>query len=128
MKLLRAIAPILSAFPLLLAVAPSQAQTQPARPSNITPTSQATWAQFPVIEAEFKQGCVGQQPIPADRLRVKQNFCQCAFNAYKARYTPQLFTQINNLAGQAGQVGPTLVNVMMKPELDRCIAQTGFRP
>jgi hypothetical protein len=74
------------------------------------------------------QGCVGQQNPQPNQSRIKQSFCQCAFNAYKSRYTPQLFSQINALALQVGQEGPRLVNLMMKPELDRCSAQTNYRP
>jgi hypothetical protein len=74
------------------------------------------------------QGCVGQNEQQAARKKIKQSFCQCAFTAYKTRYSPQLFAQINAVANQIGQNGPLLVNLMMKPELDGCSAQTNYRP
>ncbi|MEA5569029.1 hypothetical protein [Anabaena sp. UHCC 0399] len=118
---------ILSIVPVLLTSASSTAQNRtPQPPTN--PPAPTNWSQVPNTEKEFMQGCVGQQNLQPNQRRIKQNFCQCAFNAYKARYTPQLFSQINVLAVQVGQDGPRLVNLMMKPELDRCSAQTNYRP
>lgn len=113
-------------FPLLLTSLPSTAQNRPPQNRNNSnpPTS---WTQVPNTEKEFMQGCIGQQNLQPNQRTIKQNFCQCAFNAYKARYTPQLFAQINVLAVQVGQEGPRLVNLMMKPELDRCSTQTNYR-
>lgn len=74
------------------------------------------------------QGCIGQQNLQPAQRKIKQSFCQCAFNAYKTRYTPQIFSQINALAVQVGQDGPRLVNLMMKPELERCSTQTNYYP
>lgn len=109
----------------------SQAQTRPQQPRNNTNTNPAIptdWSKIPKTETEFMQGCVGQQNLSAAQRNIKQDFCQCAFSAYKARYTPQLFSQINGLAIKVGQDGPRLVNLMMKPELDRCSTQTNYRP
>ena len=120
---------VLSLSSLLLTSFPSQAQNRPSQPRNNTSPAVANdWSQSPNTEKEFLQGCMGQQNLQPAQRRSKQNFCQCAFNAYKTRYTPQIFSQINALAVQVGQDGPRLVNLMMKPELDRCSAQTNYRP
>ncbi|MBD2449350.1 hypothetical protein H6G76_19730 [Nostoc sp. FACHB-152] len=116
-----------SIFSVILTSLPSTAQNRPAQPPRnpVTPTS---WSQVPNIEKDFMQGCVGQQNLQPNQRTIKQNFCQCAFTAYKSRYTPQLFSQINVLSVQVGQNGPRLVNLMMKPEIDRCSAQTNYHP
>lgn len=120
---------LLSICCLFLAAFPSQAQNRPQPPRNNTNNAVANdWSKNVKTETEFMQGCVGQQNLAPAQRNIKQSFCQCAFNAYKTRYTPQLFAQINVLALQAGQDGPRLVNLMMKPELDRCSAQTNYRP
>lgn len=92
-----------------------------------TPTSN-DWKDYARIETGFMQGCVGNtQTLTAPQRQTKLSFCQCALNGYKSRYTPQLFMQMNALAIKLGKEGPVLVNVMMKPELDSCSSQTGFR-
>lgn len=126
---------VLSIFSLILTTLPSPAQTRPQQRRNNTninnntnPTVVNDWSKNAKTEAEFMQGCVGQQSLSPAQRKAKENFCKCAFNAYKARYTPQMFFQINGLASQVGQDGPRLVNLMMKPELDRCSAQTNYFP
>lgn len=118
---------LVSICSILLTTIPGTAQNRNRQPSS-NPAAPTNWAQVPNIEKDFMQGCVGQTNLPPNQIRMKQNFCQCAFNAYKIRYNPQLFSQINALAVQVGQDGPRLVNLMMKPELDRCSAQTNYRP
>lgn len=102
--------------------APSGAQQPTASPANV-PTN---WSQATKTQGEFMQGCTGSQPLTAAQRRAKENFCRCAFGAYKARYTPQTFLQINSLALKLGAEGPRLVSLMMKPDLDRCSTQTGY--
>ncbi|MEH1767384.1 hypothetical protein [Nostoc sp.] len=118
---------VLSIFSLLLTSLPTTAQNRPPQPRT-NPVRVNDWSQTPNTEKEFMQGCVGQQNLQPNQRTTKQSFCQCALNAYKTRYNPQLFSQINALATQVGQDGPRLVNLMMKPELDRCSAQTNYRP
>jgi hypothetical protein len=122
---------VLLLFSFVLGSLPSQAQNLSQRPSAITSTNSnqaGDWSKFPKTETEFMQGCVGQKNLQPSQRRAKQSFCQCAFNAYKTRYTPQTFSQINVLATQVGQNGPRLVNLMMKPELNSCSNQTNYRP
>lgn len=121
----------LSFFSLLLTSLPSQAQTGSQQPRTTTVTNLAaanSWSRFANTEKEFMQGCIGQLNLQPAQRKIKQNFCQCAFSAYKTRYTPQTFFQINTLAVQIRQDGPRLVNLMMKPELDRCSTQTNYYP
>ncbi len=123
---------LLSLLTLILAAQISQAQTSRPQGRNNNRTSQNTtnndWANFTTTQTQFMEGCVGNQnPDPA-KLKAKRNFCQCALNTYKSRYTPQIFAQINALATQVGPYGPRLVNLMVKPELDRCSAQTNYSP
>ena len=115
----------------LVVIPSTQAQTPATDPNKDPVTPAATsndWKDFPAIATGFMQGCMGKQALPADQKKIRQNFCQCALTNYKNRYTPQVFMQVNNLAVQIGQNGPLLVSLMMKPELDICIAQTGYRP
>ncbi|MHC5677094.1 hypothetical protein [Nostoc sp.] len=118
---------ILPIFSLLLISLSSTAQNRPPQPHTNT-ASANDWSQTPNTEKEFMQGCVGQQNLQSNQRTRKQNFCTCALNAYKIRYNPQLFSQINALAMQVGKDGPRLVNLMVKPELDRCSAQTNYHP
>ncbi|WP_017653009.1 hypothetical protein [Fortiea contorta] len=118
-------------FSLLLTSLNSQAQNRPQPTRNNSNTNTATpndWSKIPRTEAEFMQGCMGQQSLQPAQRNAKQNFCQCAFSAYKSRYNPQTFSQINALAVKVGQDGPRLVNLMMKPELDRCSNQNNYHP
>jgi hypothetical protein len=128
MKFSRIALSFLSISYLLLASCSSQAQTKTQKPITSKKQSVADWSKFARTESEFMQGCVGQKAEQASRQKIKQSFCQCAFNSYKNRYTPQQFTLINNVASQIGQNGPVLVNLMMRPELDRCSAQTNYHP
>ncbi|WP_066383061.1 MULTISPECIES: hypothetical protein [unclassified Anabaena] len=122
---------VISLLTLIFTAQVSQAQNsrpQPSNNNNNQNTANNNWANFTNIQTQFMQGCVGNQnPDPA-KLRIKRNFCQCALNVYKTRYTPQIFAQINALASKVGQDGPRLVNLMVKPELDRCSAQTNYVP
>jgi hypothetical protein len=128
MKILNAIAISgISLSSVMLVTLSAQAQAQPTTPPNQTPVSN-DWKDFGVIEQGFMQGCVGKQLLPAAQGKIKKDFCQCAFLGYRNRYSPQVFMQMNNLAVKIGQDGPTLVSLMMKPELDTCIERTGFKP
>jgi hypothetical protein len=84
------------------------------------------WADFAEVKDGFMQGCIGTETLAEEAATTKQNYCQCAFEAYSNRYSPQQFLQINTLANRAEEDGPTLVNLMMAPELNSCAEKTGF--
>ena len=132
MKIFHAIALTgISIYSLMILVSPLQAQTPVTNPSPVAPTPPSNdWKDYSKTEAAFMQGCLGKllATETAEQKQTKQKFCQCAFNSYKARYTPIVFTQINGLANKIGKDGVTLVNVMMSPDLKSCSTQTGFRP
>lgn len=89
-------------------------------------TNSNDWSKFPAVEKQFMNGCTGEKNLSNERENNKIRFCRCVFNFYKARYTPQLFAQINALAVKLGQDGPRLVNMMMEPELKQCSEITNF--
>lgn len=142
MKILKAIA--ITAFSIsfsLLVSLSTQAQeapSEPTTPSEPTAPSEPTtaptapisnnWKDYSNIEAGFMQGCLGKQALLPAQKRVKQSFCQCAFTAYKTRYTPQTFMQINSLVVKIGQDGTSLLGLMMQPEVEACFTETGYRP
>ena len=99
----------------------NQPQNQPQNPPLST-----NWADFPNLEKGFMDSCMGQTQLPASQRVTKSNFCQCAMNAYKNRYTPELFLKINALANQGGQPAILLTGLMMEPELNTCAVRTGF--
>ncbi|MFN5855291.1 MAG: hypothetical protein ACK456_05235 [Pseudanabaenaceae cyanobacterium] len=103
-----------------------QPQNQPQnQPQQNQPLS-TNWADFPNLEKGFMDSCMGQAQLPPNQRVSKSNFCQCAMNSYKSRYTPELFLRINALAVQGGQPAITLTGLMMEPELNACSVRTGF--
>jgi hypothetical protein len=116
------------ALPTFTLTLSTQAQTPETTPSTPVAPVSTDWKDFANIEQGFMQGCMGKQLLPNAQRTIKQNFCKCAFTSYKNRYNPQLFMQINNVAVNVGDNGPALVNLMMKPEMDTCMAETGFKP
>ena len=135
MNVLKAIAfATISTGSLLLVSLPTQSQETPTNTTDsptepITPPSISTnWKDFPNIEAGFMQGCIGKQALLPEQKKIKQSFCQCAFTAYKTRYTPQTFMQINSLVVKIGQDGTSLLGLMMQPEVNMCFSQTGYLP
>lgn len=85
------------------------------------------WSDLP-FETQFVQGCVQGEDIGAEAFEKKKQYCQCAFDAYKNRYTPMEFMQINALAVSLGENGPHLVSLMLKPELEQCSVNSGYQP
>lgn len=134
MKIFHAIALTgISVYSSIILASPLQAQTpsKVTNPPTVAPAPPSNnWKDYPNIEGGFMQGCLGKSSATetVEQKQTKQNFCQCAFNSYKTRYTPLVFSQINGLANKIGKDGLTLVNVMMSSDLDRCSTQTGFRP
>ncbi|MDX2256669.1 MAG: hypothetical protein NW214_14240 [Pseudanabaenaceae cyanobacterium bins.39] len=116
------------ALPSLVISLPTQAQNAEPTPNTPAAPVSTDWKDFSNIEQGFMQGCMGRQLLPNAQRTVKQNFCKCAFESYKKRYNPQVFMQINSVAVNIGDKGPALVNLMMKPEMDACMAETGFKP
>jgi len=135
MKILKAIAfATISTASLLLFVLPIQSQQAPTNNTKspvapkVPPSISTNWKDFPNIEAGFMQGCIGKQALLPNQKKIKQEFCQCAFTAYKTRYTPQTFMQINTLVVKIGQDGTSLLGLMMQPEVNMCFSQTGYLP
>jgi len=85
-----------------------------------------SWSEVPEIKEGFLAACVGEGLLPTDQANTKRNYCECAFDVYAERYTPQHFLQINSLATKLGPEGPSLVNLMMAAELNICADTTGF--
>ncbi len=125
---------LLSLLSLTLTPQISQAQNSPPQPGNTNANTANDWSSHMKTQDEFKLGCVGDSKnLNPQQLKIKTSFCKCALEAYKARYNPQVFFQINNISNQAGKVGstsigPVLVNLMMKPELNRCSITTKYNP
>ncbi|QNI74329.1 hypothetical protein [Synechococcus sp. NOUM97013] len=65
----------------------------------------------------FESGCnQGQTP----GVKSQKKYCTCLANSYQARYSGVELSAISQLAGQTGQQGSTLVNIMMSPEARAC--------
>ncbi|MFM7312268.1 MAG: hypothetical protein ACKO0M_03715, partial [Cyanobium sp.] len=63
------------------------------------------------------KGCTaGKTPCVANQ----QQYCNCLAKAYNTRYDGRTLIGIAQLANQAGQPGPVLVDVMMAPERRIC--------
>ena len=68
----------------------------------------------------FERGC-NQGKTPG--VDNQKGYCTCLGNSYQARYTGSQLTAISQLAGQAGEGGSALVNIMMAPEAKACNAK-----
>ena len=68
----------------------------------------------------FESGCnQGQTP----GVKNQKKYCTCLANSYQARYSGVELSAISQLAGQTGQQGSTLVNIMMSPEARSCASK-----
>lgn len=65
----------------------------------------------------FLKGCLNGK---TSGVKDQPGYCNCLANAYQARYDGQTLALISQLANRGGAIGPNLVNVMMKPETQRC--------
>jgi hypothetical protein len=103
----------------------------PLEPNSPDEPTQASnnedWSGFPEIKDGFMQGCVGAEPLAAEQATTKQNYCQCAFESYSGRFSPQEFLQINTLVSRIEEDGLLMVSLMMRPELDSCSEKTGYQ-
>jgi hypothetical protein len=120
----------LFANPLLANPLDSNSQPEVAQASSQA-SDQASnnedWSGFPEIKDGFMQGCVGADSLAAEQATTKQSYCQCAFESYSGRFSPQEFLQINTLVSRIGEDGPLMVNLMMSPELNGCSEKTGYQ-
>lgn len=67
----------------------------------------------------FFNGCKsGKTP----KVSNQNAYCNCLANGYQARFDGRTLTTISQLASSLGQQGPALVNLMMQPEIKRCVA------
>ena len=68
----------------------------------------------------FERGC---NQVKTPGVNNQKGYCTCLGNSYQARYTGAQLTAISQLAGQAGEGGSALVNIMMAPEAKACNAK-----
>lgn len=113
----------LSIFGFLPLVAQAQPVSPPlpaqrSAPAQPVPTDSQLKAQFAI---GFTKGCLTSQ---GNTLANKPAFCSCVLNAYQSRYSGQALAAIVALASQAGPSGPRLVDLLMLPERNACIART----
>jgi hypothetical protein len=116
------------ALTLLIVPGAVLAQDKSNPPNNQKESLEKDWSKFSEISQKFVQGCVGNQILPQKQKIVRQNYCKCVLNAYQTRYTPEIFSKINTYVINIGKDSSTLVNLMMTPELNQCVAQTGYQP
>jgi hypothetical protein len=68
----------------------------------------------------FSKGCLsGRTPEVANQT----GYCNCMVAAYNSRYNGATLAAIVNAASQAPKVGPVLVDLMMGPERQACVAR-----
>jgi len=105
---------------LLLTAAPAVAQTRGQRAPAQGP--QLTDAQLrQQFRENFLRGCLSGR---TQGVRNQNNYCNCYANSYLARYDGRTLAAITQLSEQAGQTGPTLVDLMMSPERQGCAARS----
>lgn len=129
LSLNRNLAGLLMAFPLAtatLSLRPLPAIAQEIAQDNPNNTLSDNWTDFPVVAAQFQEGCLGTETLTPEQTQAKENFCQCIWQEYQIRYTPTTFAKINTLVSQLGSDGLTLVNIMLEPELNSCARITDY--
>ena len=68
----------------------------------------------------FEQGCrQGKTPD----VKNQRGYCSCVANSYQARYSGAELRAISQFAGNLGEQGPAIVNLMMSPEARACNAK-----
>ena len=68
----------------------------------------------------FEQGCrQGKTP----NVNNQKGYCSCMANSYQARYSGVELRAISQFAGNLGEQGPAIVNLMMAPEARACNAK-----
>ena len=101
--------------PIVLFQAPSIAQQNK---SGAAPSDQQLKKQF---RDGFVKGCL-QGKTPG--VKRQSSYCNCLANSYQARYDGKTLTAISQAAGQLGEQGPALVNLMMLPESKSCASRS----
>lgn len=69
----------------------------------------------------FLRGCLSGR---TQGVHNQNNYGNCYANSYLARYDGRTLAAITQLSEQAGQTGPTLVDLMMSPERQGCAARS----
>ena len=95
------------------ALAPASAPAQQSKPAQ-APSEQQLKKQF---RDGFMKGCL-QGKTPG--VKSQSAYCNCIANSYQRRYDGQTLASISQVAGQLGERGPALVNLMMAPETSSC--------
>lgn len=103
-------------LPLLLFSALFPALVRAQQPSGVQQSDQQLRQEF---TNGFLKGCTAGK---TQGIANQKQYCTCLVKAYNARYDGRLLTLISQLAAQAGQPGPILVDVMMAPERKTCAA------
>ena len=68
----------------------------------------------------FEKGCrQGKTPD----VKNQRGYCTCMANSYQARYSGAELSAMSQLAGNLGEQGPAIVNLMMAPEARACNAK-----
>lgn len=93
--------------------------------SALSQNVEDAWKDLP-FEEQFIEGCTQGEAFGTAEFEMKQQYCSCAFQTYKSRYTPNEFMQINSVAISLGEHGPHLVSLMLKPELEQCSSESGY--
>ena len=73
---------------------------------------------------EFRDGfekCCRQGKTPD--VKNQRGYCTCMANSYQARYSGVELRAMSQLAGNLGEQGPAIVNLMMAPEARACNAK-----
>ena len=89
-----------------------------------TPQSLAQNKSNAALTKEFRQGFergCNQGKTPG--VKNQRKYCTCLGNSYQARYSGIQLTAISQIAGQVGEKGSALVNIMMAPEAKACTAK-----
>jgi hypothetical protein len=68
----------------------------------------------------FEQGC---QQGKTPNVNNQKGYCTCMANSYQARYSGAELRAISQFAGNLGEQGPAIVNLMMAPEARACNAK-----
>lgn len=120
-------APAINAQTLLESLRSTDATAEEIEPT-LEESTVEKWSDIPEIKSGFMQGCVGEvDQLTEQQAIVKENYCQCAFEAYSSRYTPQQVLQVNALSSEIGENGLVLVNLMMAPDLNSCADSTNYQ-
>jgi len=66
----------------------------------------------------FLKGCLSGKMADVTNQR---GYCNCMVSSYNSRYDGRTLSAISQIANTTGQEGPALVNLMMQPEMKKCV-------